>query len=416
MSKPLVPEIRFVGYSEPWKHVPFSDIATTFSGLTYSPSSVVERGTLVLRSSNVQNGELTFDDNVFVRPDVVNVKNVEPGDIIMVVRNGSRALIGKHAQVKSPLPNTVIGAFMTGIKSEIPSFTTALFDSDVFNEEVRKGLGATINQITNGMLSDMHFNVCSLDEQKEIGEWFKRLDDMIANAEKEVTRLEKMKIASLQKMFPRPGQTTPEVRFGGFTEPWGTAPLGSLGDTFTGLSGKTKEDFGHGDARFITYMNVFSNPIAKFDKTDKVEIDPSQYSVKYGDILFTTSSETPEEVGMSSVWLFDAPHIYLNSFCFGYRPTTFIESYFWAYVLRSPFMREQITLLAQGISRYNISKIGVMNINLMYPKEKSEQKAIGEYFRNIDGLIEAKRDRIVKLRNIKKACLEKMFVNNTTEQ
>jgi type I restriction enzyme S subunit len=210
-------------------------------------------------------------------------------------------------------------------------------------------------------------------------------------------------------------QLVPKIRFSGFTEPWESAPLGSLGDTFTGLSGKTKEDFGHGDARFITYMNVFSNPIAKFDKTDKVEIDPSQYSVKYGDILFTTSSETPEEVGMSSVWLFDAPHIYLNSFCFGYRPTTFIEPYFWAYVLRSPFMREQITLLAQGISRYNISKIGVMNINLMYPKEKSEQKAIGEYFRNIDGLIEAKRDRIMKLRNIKKSCLEKMFVN-TIEQ
>ena len=92
-----------------------------------------------------------------------------------------------------------------------------------------------------------------------------------------------------------------------------------MGSTFTGLSGKTKEDFGHGDAKFITYMNVFSNPIADLQMTETVEIDSKQNCVKAGDVFFTTSSETPEEVGMSCVMPENADNTYLNSFCFGYE-------------------------------------------------------------------------------------------------
>ena len=83
---------------------------------------------------------------------------------------------------------------------------------------------------------------------------------------------------------------------------------------------KRKEDFGHGEAQYITYLNVFQNTVSDITMTDKVEIDTTQNEVKYGDVLFTTSSETPEEVGMSSVWLGHTPNIYLNSFCFGFRP------------------------------------------------------------------------------------------------
>lgn len=95
----------------------------------------------------------------------------------------------------------------------------------------------------------------------------------------------------------------PRLRFRGFSEDWEHRKVEELGDTFTGLTGKTKEDFGHGDATFVTYINVFSNPITDLKMTESVEIDAKQNQVEYGDIFFTTSSETPEEVGMSSVWL-----------------------------------------------------------------------------------------------------------------
>ena len=133
------------------------------------------------------------------------------------------------------------------------------------------------------------------------------------------------------------------------------------------MSGKTKADFGHGQARFVTYMNVFSNPISNPEMTEPIEIDPKQNEVEVGDVFFTTSSETPEEVGMSSVLLEKRGKIYLNSFCFGFRPTEKIDSYYLAYMLRSESAREKIILLAQGISRYNISKNKVMEIAVSLP-------------------------------------------------
>ena len=155
-------------------------------------------------------------------------------------------------------------------------------------------------------------------------------------------------------------------------------------------------------------MNVFSNTVGMPDMTETVEIDDSQNKVLFGDVLFTTSSETPEEVGMSSVWLGNAENTYLNSFCFGYRPTVEFNPYYLAYMLRSSSMRKKITFLAQGISRYNISKNKMMDIEMPIPN-KEEQKQIGSYFRNLDHLITLHQRKYDKLVNIKKSMLEKMF-------
>ena len=159
-----------------------------------------------------------------------------------------------------------------------------------------------------------------------------------------------------------------------------------MGTTFTGLSGKTADDFGHGEALFITYMNVFSNPVAKPNMVEKVEIDAKQNEVQVGDVFFTTSSETPEEVGMSCVLKEKLGITYLNSFCFGYRPTEKFDLDYLAYMLRSDNVRKDIKFLAQGISRYNISKNKVMDIAVPVPKY-DEQQQIGAYFSKLDNLI-----------------------------
>ena len=147
-----------------------------------------------------------------------------------------------------------------------------------------------------------------------------------------------------------------------FTNAWEQRKLGNLGETYTGLSGKSKEDFGHGTAKFITYMNVYSNPVSDPEGTDLIEVDNRQNTVRKGDVLFTTSSETPEEVGMSSVVFESIENTYLNSFCFGYRPKIEFNNFYLAFLLRSGGFRKNIIFLAQGISRYNISKNAVMNI------------------------------------------------------
>ena len=208
-------------------------------------------------------------------------------------------------------------------------------------------------------------------------------------------------------------KNAPQIRFKDFDDAWEQRKLGDIGNTFTGLSGKTKEDFGHGDAKFVTYMNVFSNPISNFKQVESVEIDSKQNEIRYGDIFFTTSSETPEEVGMSSIWLENKGNYYLNSFCFGFRPSMKFDPYFAAYMLRTSNVRNKITLLAQGISRYNISKNQMMNIEVPFPKD-SEQIKLGKLFVEIDNLITLHQRKYDNLVNVKKSLLEKMFPKNSS--
>ena len=187
---------------------------------------------------------------------------------------------------------------------------------------------------------------------------------------------------------------TPQIRFKGFTEAWEQRKLGELGQTYNGLTGKSKDDFGHGQAQYITYMNVFSNPICDLALTEKIEVDQKQNEVEIGDVFFTTSSETPEEVGMSSVLTEKQGITYLNSFCFGYRPLKKIDLDYLAYMLRSNTFRKNITFLAQGISRYNISKTKVMDVSVHLPLTK-EQYMVGTFFKNLDTLITLhQRERI----------------------
>lgn len=203
----------------------------------------------------------------------------------------------------------------------------------------------------------------------------------------------------------------PKIRFKGYTKDWEQRKLGDMGSTFTGLSGKTKEDFGHGDAQFITYMNVFSNPVANLEMTEAVEIDAKQNRVKKGDVFFTTSSETPEEVGMSCVMPENKDNIYLNSFCFGYRPTEKFDLDYLAYVLRADSFRKEMKFLAQGISRYNISKNKVMEVSIPIPNLE-EQTMVGRYFSTLDHLITLHQRKCEQTKKLKKYMLQKMFPQN----
>lgn len=171
-----------------------------------------------------------------------------------------------------------------------------------------------------------------------------------------------------------------------FSHSWEQRKLASEGYTYSGLSGKSKSDFGHGDGKFITYMNVFANPISSSTGVEPVEIDDKQKEVQVGDVFFTISSETPEEVGMSSVLIEKQGKTYLNSFCFGFRPVYKIDAYYWAYMLRSAYVRKQIIVLAQGISRYNISKKKMMDIDIPMPSS-GEQKKLGALLVQFDRLI-----------------------------
>ena len=138
-------------------------------------------------------------------------------------------------------------------------------------------------------------------------------------------------------------------------------PLCELGDFYSGLTGKTKEDFRDGNAKFITYVNIFNNPSLKTDVEEKVKIAPGekQNTIQYGDILFTGSSETPDECGMCSVLTRHTEEkLYLNSFCFGFRFNDLTDKCpdFMKHLFRSTDIRKKICKTANGVTRFNVSK------------------------------------------------------------
>lgn len=204
-------------------------------------------------------------------------------DALVVVRNGSRALIGKHAQIKASMPNTVIGAFMSGIRSEHSSFVNALLDTSAFENEIAKNMGATINQITGYMFSKMEFMIPSGEEQDKIGAYFKQLDHLITLHQRKLEHVKKMKKSMLQKMFPKKNQLYPEVRFPGFTDAWEQRKLGEYVEI---TSGEAPAKFQEGDINYVKVDDLNYAYKTVINTQNKVLKNSSVKMVQAGSVIF----------------------------------------------------------------------------------------------------------------------------------
>ncbi|RBM48862.1 restriction endonuclease subunit S [Vibrio tarriae] len=413
-----VPEIRFKGFSGEWVHRKLQDLTDNgFSNGVFNDPQKVGKGYRLINVKDMYSGDSINVDNLsLVDIDEKEFKNnkVEYGDIFFtrssLVKEG---IAYSNVNLSDRNDITFDGHLIRMQPCKVttdPVFLAYLFKtSSARSQFILGGKTTTMTTIGQSDIAVVELAQPDKSEQTAIGNTFQKLDSLINQHQQKHAKLSNIKKAMLEKMFPKQGETIPEIRFKGFSGEWEEKKLGEIGETFTGLAGKTKHDFGHGQARFVTYMNVFANAISNESLVEPVEIDESQNEVVKGDVFFTTSSETPEEVGMSSIWMGEAKNVYLNSFCFGYRPKQKIDSVYLAYMLRASSFRKQVIFLAQGVSRYNISKTKVMDIKTYMPS-LLEQEKIGSYFQKLDALINQHQQQITKLNNIKQACLSKMFV------
>ena len=215
-------------------------------------------------------------------------------------------------------------------------------------------------------------------------------------------------------MEVKPGYKQTEV--GVIPEEWDVKTLGDVGSTYGGLTGKTKADFGEGPARYITFMNVMSNVVIDCGTFEQVQVSPteSQNRAKKGDLFLNGSSESPEEVAMCSVLLDEVRDVYLNSFCFGFRfhDGADADGLFLAHYLRSKEGRELMKSLAQGSTRYNLSKVALLKSPLRLPK-LSEQTAIATALSDVDGLLGGLDRLIAKKRDLKQAAMQQLLTGQT---
>lgn len=248
-----------------------------------------------------------------------------------------------------------------------------------------------------------------LIEQTKIATFLTAVDEKLTQLKKKKTLLEQYKKGVMQKLFSQ------ELRFKDDNNQdfpdWQEKTLGEMGETYNGLTGKNKDSFGTGKP-YIQYKQIFDDSKIDVTRFELVEIsyDEKQNKVKFGDIFFTVSSETPDEVGMSSVLLNEVEELYLNSFCFGYRPFSLqILSPFYArYLFRSEQFRKTVIVLAQGSTRYNLSKLGMMNLIIGLPSLPEQQK-IATFLSSIDEKIIHCGKQIEKMEAWKKGLLQQMF-------
>ncbi len=209
---------------------------------------------------------------------------------------------------------------------------------------------------------------------------------------------------------------TGRTRLPGFHGEWAVKTLGDLGSTFGGLTGKTKADFGDGDAQYVTFMNIMTNVVIDCGIFERVRVSPteSQNRVMKGDLLFNGSSETPEEVAMCAVHKSDVQGLFLNSFCFGFRFRDAAEAdgLFLAYYLRNREGRELMKSLAQGSTRYNLSKVALLKAPLRLPS-LPEQTAIAAVLSDIDAELSALQARRDKTRDLKQAMMQELLTGKT---
>ena len=337
-----------------------------------------------MRSSNVSNGEIVDADNVYVDSGVVNSENVKDGDIIVVVRNGSRSLIGKHAQIKRLMPHTVIGAFMTGVRSKCPSFTNALLNTPHFDEEVAMNMGATINQITGYMFSKMEFAVPSIDEQEKIGLYFEQLDDLITLH---------------QRMC---------VFFGSMVRIRMDSPLAfaweqrKLEEYLSVSSEKNADDaYDKTDVLSVSGDYGIVNQI-EFQGRSFAGVSVSNYGVvRTGDVVYTKSPLNSNPYGI--IKTNKGKTGIVSTLYAVYRPKEntypdFVQTYFEQHARMNNYMHPLVNKGAKNDMK--VSSENALKGYVIFPNYE-EQKAISEYFAVIDDLITLHQRKLKHTKNNK---------------
>jgi type I restriction enzyme S subunit len=270
----------------------------------------------------------------------------------------------------------------------------------------RIAIGNTIKTIGLPYFKALRIQLPSIEEQNSIASALTDIDQFIRRLERSIAKKQGIKQAAIQDLL------TGRRRLPGFEGEWEVKRLGEIGSTFGGLTGKTKSDFGNGDAHYVSFMNVMVNVEVDCEFFERVRVAPneSQNRVLRGDLLFNGSSETPDEVAMCSLLTKDVSDLYLNSFCFGYRlrADAPVNGLFLTYLIRSNVGREVIKSLAQGSTRYNLSKRALLCAGIRLPAI-GEQIAIAASLSEMDAELAALVIRHDKARSLKQGMMQQLL-------
>lgn len=405
-----VPKLRFPEFRDEkgWEEAKLGQLGKLVSGLTYSPEDVRDKGLLVLRSSNVQNGQIALDDNVYVNPDVKGANLSKPNDILICVRNGSKTLIGKNALIPDGMPLCTHGAFMTVFRSPSAKFVFQLFQTPAYQKQVDGDLGATINSINGSQFIKYKFNIPILPiERQKIAACLTSLDDLISVEGSKLDSLKTHKQGLMQQLFPQDGESVPRVRFEGFEGDWEERELLELSSRIKTLVGSRK----------LTTLSItaglgFVSQKEKFGR----DISGSQYEkyivLKRGDFSYNKGNSKSYAQGcIYQLKNYDqaaVPNVFIS---FSFKPELCCGDFYEQFFVKNGHaeqLKKYITSGARSDGLLNINVDDFFKILVPLPS-LTEQQKVAACLSSIDDLIAAQAAYIDTLKQHKKGLMQQLF-------
>lgn len=424
-NKKYIPALRFPEFQNDgeWILTPVSKYYKVQGGFAFRSSEFKKSGTPIIRISNIPNEGIYIDISNSVYYDrIENEVNflISKGDLLIAMSGATTGKTAVYNQIGKAYLNQRVGLFKSINSHNYYPFICQWVKSNYFYAQLKRTLAAgaqpniSSKDIESFIWAYPNGNN-SFAEQKKVADCLSSLDKYIDATKRKLELLQEHKRGLMQRLFPAKGKTTPELRFPEFQNDgeWVIKQLGTIGDTYGGLSGKSAEDFGTGKP-FVTYKQVFNSQGIDVAECQLVKIadNEKQNNLQYGDVLVTMSSETPEEVGYTAVVTNkNILECYLNSFCFIFRlfENESIDANFLIYLFSSDVYRTSVVRIAQGITRFNISKTKFKEIELVIPETKEEQRKIAETLSSVDRQIAEYDKKIKALELHKKGLMQQLF-------
>ncbi len=421
-----VPEIRFEKYKADWVKSDLGELIGVGSAARVHKEQWTNHGVPFYRTSDVVSiYKDQANTQAFISYDLYEqltnkIGKIQRGDLL-ITGGGS---IGIPFLVKNDAPLYFKDADLLWLKNNNKMdgyFLFTFFASRPFRNYLKSisHIG-TIGHYTISQAKTTPISYCDREEQCDLGNYFQKLDTLINQHQQKHDKLSNLKKAMLEKMFPKAGGTVPEIRFDGFSGEWEQVPFN---EAFSFLSSNTLSraelNYEQGKARNIHYGDIlvkFGDVLdaqggdIPFISSDELVSKMSATKLQDGDVLFADAAEDASVGKCVEVTNVGEHIVFSGLHTIATRPNQVFASNYLGYYLNSGAFHQQLVPLMQGTKVLSISKKAISTVDVKYPSDRQEQEEIGKYFHQLDELINQHSQQITKLKNIKQACLDKMFV------
>ena len=406
------PKIRFKGFQGEWENSVISDIATFSKGRGYSKSNLRSEGNPIILYGRLYTNYSSVIKSIDTFASLQNGSVLTKGNEVIIPASGETPediAVASAVEQKGVILGGDLNVLSFDQDKIVPTFAAmSITNSKTHYELSGYAQGKTVVHLHNSSISKGHISYPYIEEQRAIASYFQHLDSLIQSTTKKIESLKQVKAASLQSMFPQEGETTPRVRFKGFEGEWEKVTIKDVA-TFLKGRGYSKSDLRVKGTPIILYGRMYTKYEACITNVDTyVNPLPSSIYTLGNEVVMPASGETPEDISCASA--IKARGIILGGdlnilrFDTDYYDTTFV-----ALSLSNGKAKKDLSNMAQGKSVVHLHNSDIGKVDMFIPSFV-EQQQIASYFTNLDRQITLQTQRLEKLKQIKSACLDNMFV------